>query len=125
MIVMALMGLLATLAASGYSGFVQEARRADATSVMHEVRHALEQHYSRRYNYADAQSGVDFPSKSPRDGSDEFYTIAVDVYNDGQDFLIRAVAQGKQAEDKCGNLSLSRVGEFKNSGGAEPGDCFE
>ncbi len=125
MIVMALMGLLAMLAASGYSGFVQDARRADAVAVMHETRHALERYYARMYNYSGAQSGADFPNKSPRDGNDAYYLISVEVFNEGQDFLIRATAQGNQTEDKCGNLSLTRVGEFKNTGGAESGDCFD
>lgn len=124
MIVVALMSVITVVAVANYSQYVQTARRADGVAVMQEVRHAMERHYAKTFSYAGAVSGADYPSKSPKDGDDVYYTLAVSITDEGRAYLITATGVGAQASDKCKNLTMTNTGILSNGASLNNDDCF-
>lgn len=124
MVVIALISIIAVVAVANYSQYVQTARRADGVAVMQEVRHAMERHYAKTFSYSGAVSGTDYPGKSPKDGDDVYYTIAVSVADEGRAYLITATGVGTQSNDKCKNLTMSNTGILSNGASLDNDDCF-
>ena len=111
MIVVAIIGLLASIGYPAYQDQVQKTRRADAKSVLMEAANAMERYYTAEGSYTDATADDDYPDKSPIDGTLTYYDIAATITPDGTAYTLTATRSGAQAADKCGNLSLSSTGE--------------
>ena len=111
MIVVAIIGLLASIGYPAYQDQVQKTRRADAKSVLMEAANAMERYYTAEGSYTDATQGDDYPAKSPIDGTTTHYTITANITDFGTAYTLTAMRSGAQAADKCGNLSLSSTGE--------------
>ena len=110
MIVIAIIGLLASIGYPAYQDQVQKTRRADAKSVLMEAANAMERYYTAEGSYTDATQGDDYPAKSPIDGATTHYTIDANITGGGTAYTLTATRSGAQAADKCGNLSLSSTG---------------
>ena len=110
MIVIAIIGLLASIGYPAYQDQVQKTRRADAKSVLMEAANAMERYYTAEGSYTGVTQGDDYPAKSPIDGTTTHYTIAANITGGGTAYTLTATRSGAQAADKCGNLSLSSTG---------------
>lgn len=119
----AVLAILAAISTVLYTSQVQDSKRANCVAVLHEARHAMERYFAKNFDY-NAEAGIDYPEKAPRDGSDVFCSITVTVLEGGQDYSITATPLGSLASDECGALTLTRVGVYSNSSGLPNEDCF-
>lgn len=130
MIVVAIIGILASIAYPGYQESVAKTRRANAQGEMLALSSALERRYSEVNHYSDAAAaGADTgaPDASLYIIEPEvvqFYTITISAVGDAdaaQAYTLSAVPAGGMVGDRCGTMSLNSAG-VKTP--ANPSDCW-
>lgn len=107
MIVVAVVALLVAIAVPSYQDQVRKSRRAQAKADLAELMQIAERHHTVNNTY----TGFALPfSQSPREaGSAKHYGFVIEEQS-ATDLQIVAEAEGGQANDKCGDLSLSNKG---------------
>ncbi|KZY70642.1 hypothetical protein A3737_30015, partial [Oleiphilus sp. HI0065] len=123
MIVVAIIGILASIAYPGYQESVAKTRRANAQGEMLALSSALERRYSEVNHYSDAAAaGADTgaPDASLYIIEPEvvqFYTITISETDGGvadttaaQSYEISAVPAGGMTGDRCGTMTLNSAG---------------
>ena len=120
MIVVAIISILSAIIYPAYQGQVRDTRRADAASGLMDARQKMERHYTKHDSYAGAPAGS-IPAKAPVGGSQSYYTLA--VTSDATTYTITATAQGDQASDGCGDLSINQAG-VRTAGEGSIDDCW-
>ncbi|MEE9358345.1 type IV pilin protein [Candidatus Vondammii sp. HM_W22] len=131
MVVVAIIGILASIAYPSYLEQVRRSRRADATGALMGLAGAMERYYTEEGNYLGAATNADgvantgsprfFPDKSPLDGPDAFYKLEIhDASSDT--YTLHAIPVGAQDGDKCGTLTLTQTGtrDMKGAGDDPP-----
>jgi type IV pilus assembly protein PilE len=105
MIVVAIIGILASIVIPSYIEYVKKGRRAAAQSHLMDIAQRQQQYLLDARTYADSLStlGVETP-----DDVADYYTINVEVAETPPSFTITATAQGAQASD--GDLTLNNTG---------------
>ncbi|MDP2153579.1 MAG: type IV pilin protein [Methylotenera sp.] len=106
MIVVAIIGILASIALPSYTEYVKKGRRAAAQSHLMEIAQRQQQYLLDARIYA--ASLTDLGVETPAD-VDNYYNIEVEVAETPPSFKITAAAQGAQASD--GDLTLNNIGE--------------
>lgn len=103
MIVVAIIGILATIAIPAYQRYVLESRRADGVSILLELQSRQERWRVNNATYATtAQLGALPPS--------DFYTFAASNAT-GTTYTLTATAQGAQTADTgCTSLTINQAG---------------
>lgn len=133
MIVVAIIGILASIAYPSYLEQVRKSRRADATGALMGLAGAMERRYTETGNYLGAAKNADgdaaantgspmfFPAKSPVDGPETFYTLRIDAATDDE-YTLNAIPTGAQSGDRCGTLTLTQDGtrNMKDAGDSPP-----
>jgi len=121
MIVVAIVAILAALAYPAYTGHVLKARRAQAKADLVEYAQLAERWHTVNNTY----QGFSLPvTQSPREpGATARYALALDNVT-ATTFTIVATAQGDQAEDRCGNLSITHTGAKARTGTAPLSECW-
>jgi type IV pilus assembly protein PilE len=111
MIVLAIMGILASIAWPGYQNVVHRTRRVDARLALLRIQYLQERHYAIHNRYAasltdtSANSGLGTSNRS--DAGD--YALTLNVGLDGQHYVTtaQAAAAGRQLRDQaCQWLSI-------------------
>ncbi len=137
MIVVAIIGILATIGFPSYLEQVAKSRRADANRGLMEA----EQHMRRYFAARDTFTGVTLPAGlavAPRPASGAAsYNIEL-IENGGvvattsaasaTTFTLRATRTGNMAGDRCGDLTVTNTGVKRlsnNAAGTTVGDCFK
>lgn len=115
MIAVAIVAILASIAVPSYMAHVQTSRRDDAKRTLMQAAQTMENFYALNMTYVGSNTGSTtapaiFSDKSPVDGSDRYYTLSLDPVPTATSYTIKAVPQGGQASDKCGTLSINRLG---------------
>jgi len=127
MIVVALIGILASIAYPSFQEQVRKTRRADATGALMGLAAALEREYTSNGDYCDAggagggnvcgDGGNDtgtpsvYSGVSPVDGGTVAYNLTISAMNAaGTTFTLRATPTGPQTDDICGFLELDNTG---------------
>jgi len=126
MIVVAIVGILASVAVPGYRAHIIRVKRSEAKTELMAVAQQLERCYTRGNAYEDAGANgcPGFPVAVPRTGT-VTYEITADIAEDGQAFALTATPQGGQANDTtCGALTLNQLGVRGVSTEAEPNSCW-
>lgn len=115
MIVVAVVAILAAVAYPSYQDYVRKARRAQVKADLVEYVQLAERFHTANNTYA----GFSLPTQvSPREGGTAHYALTpVGAFTQANAFTITATAQGSQAEDKCGDLSINQAGVKTNSRG--------
>lgn len=104
MIVVVIVGILATIAYPSYREHVLRSHRADAQADLLELAQWLERRYTNNNSYA----GAVLPfNQTPRTGAAR-YNIGAVV--GGQTFTLTATPAGAQAGDACGNMTINQLG---------------
>ncbi len=127
MIVVAIVGILATIAYPSYQRYVADARRADAQTNLQQLAQFMERYYTSNGRYATTAGGNTGPglpfTKSPREGTDDFYTLAVGNVTNNT-YTLTATPKGAMAGDVCGNLTLTHSG-VKGVSKSTVDDCWQ
>ena len=120
MIVVAVIGILASIAYPSYREYVAKSRRAEAKTVL-SAQQWMERFYTENFRYDQNSAGTavtdasQFParfSQSPTEGS-AVYTIAVVIPANARDaYSVRATrkAGASMTADRCGDFSLDHLG---------------
>lgn len=109
MVVIAIVGILASIAVPSYQESVRKARRGQAKADLAEAAQAMERYYTVNNTYVGADLAALGMSQSPKQG-DPRYTLGFSGAVTASSFTLRAQPLGGQAEDKCGALSISNTG---------------
>jgi type IV pilus assembly protein PilE len=100
MVVVMVVAILAAIAIPSYLEQSRKGRRADAMSAVAELQLRQERWRAEQPTYADGTELAPLPSLDD-------YTITVGNAPTATDYTITATRGGRQANDRCGNLSLS------------------
>lgn len=126
MIVVVIVGIIATIAFPSYQEQMRNTRRADCSGALASFGNAMERYYTVNNTYegagpagADTGAPTIFPNTCPIDGGTPTYNLTIQAAN-GSTFEVRAAPTGVQAYDKCGTLTLTNTGR-KNITGAATG----
>ncbi|GAA0788620.1 type IV pilin protein [Marinobacterium sediminicola] len=102
LIVVAILGILASIAYPSYLDYVRESRRLDATNALLNAQAAQEKHRMTNATYASTASAMGVGSSS----SEGHYTLSVSGAT-STGYTLTATATGTQASDTaCTNITL-------------------
>lgn len=109
MIVVAIIGILASIAYPSYQQYILRANRAEAQAILTETAQFMERYFTTNGTYKDGAllSGV---SPKGASGSAIKYNISFSVTPSATAFTLQAAPAGAQASDSCGTLTLSNTG---------------
>lgn len=101
MIVIAIIGIIITIAAPSYTEYLKKGRRAEVVSLLSEQAQSLERFYTKNNVY----TGITGLSMG-----NDFYTITPTIAD--QTFLLTATRKAgtTMATDKCGDFTLTNTG---------------
>lgn len=115
MIVVAVLGILASIAWPSYVEHVRTSRRAEAKSALQAAAQCME-----RFNTSN-QTFVGGPARCPLPNSDFYNLNYQNVARNA--FSITAQPTGGQSTDVCGQLGLNQAGA-KTDQGSPSGSCW-
>lgn len=131
MIVIAVIGILASIAYPNYRDYIARAKRSEVRTMLLENAQFLERNFTtaNRYDQDSTETEIeseDLPrTKSPADGAAN-YTITV-AFPSAQSFTLTATRAGSMANDACGNFTLTNTGVqgiSSNSEGTTVAQCW-
>jgi type IV pilus assembly protein PilE len=124
MVVILILGLLASIAVPSYRQYVMRAHRAEAKSALLNLAAAQEKFYLQNNTYADDAALTDAPpdglglSDTTENG---YYSIEITAA-DADGFSATATAEDGQADDaRCATFTIDQAGART----ATSGDCWE
>ncbi len=119
MVAVAVIAIIASIAYPSYQEQVRKTRRSDAKASLMNAAAILERNYTQFGHYG---AGTPIPGAS----AEQFYTLNVPTVGTPQTFTITAtpVAGTDQANDRCGNLTITQAGVQGNSAGLPQNDCW-
>ncbi len=123
MIVVAIVAILAAIALPSYARYADRARRADGQNLLNHVAAAQERYYSTHNRYTSNTANLGYTGAAESEKG--YYKLALTVPSDGQRFDAKAMAQGAQTGDACGNLAIDNTGATSFSGSNQTnGKCW-
>lgn len=114
MVVVAIVGILASIALPSYRDSVRRTNRADAKALLMENAQFLERNFTEAnsYNKDAAANNVILPqTSSPRDSNNPMYTISLSATATSFTLTAAPVAGSTADGDKCGSLTLNQLGQ--------------
>lgn len=131
MIVVAIIGVLASIAFAGYGTHIVKSRRVAAEGCLLEASQYMERFYTTnlKYNVDRAGAAVALPATQCRTDLANFYTVQLGAAPGAVEstYLVEAVPKGQQlAKDgKCGTLSTDYKGtKFKSGTATSLSECW-
>jgi len=118
MIVVIIIGILASIAYPSYVDSVRKSRRSDAQAVLVESANIMERAFTEFNTYNSASTALPF-SVSPKTGT-TYYNLRF-AARTATTYTIQAIPTGNQTADNCLTLNLSSTGVKTASG---TGNCW-
>ena len=78
MIAVVIVGILMSAALPAYRNQIVRSYRSTAQTDLLAFAQAMEKEYAINFTYVNAAAGTTFPAKSPLDGTDKRYTLAIE-----------------------------------------------
>ena len=117
MIVVAIIGILSSIAYPSYTEYVRKGHRANAMAGLLQAAQWMERAATATGTYPVT---ANFPDNLKTVEGDR-YTIAAE--SDGATFTLTATPKGAQSGDKCGNFTLTNTGVKKVSASGKGDEC--
>lgn len=129
LIVVAILGVLASIALPAYQNSVLRSGRAEAKSELLQVASDLERYFSNFNTYIDDALPLNTPAVADRDRTtvNALYVISVAACGGGaisNCFIATATPQGAQAGDACTTLTITNTG-VRGATGATVDECWQ
>lgn len=116
MIVIAILGIIVSIALPAYQDSVRKAKRADAQGALLSFANAMERYFTTNGSYDGATAADVYSDQVPVDGGTAYYTLSVNVTNGGSSYTLTAAATGSMAGD--GDFTLTSTGQREWDGNA-------
>lgn len=126
MIVVVIIGIIASIAYPSYQEHVRKTKRADAQAALMELAQFMERHYTANGRYltaANAAPVLPFTT-TPKDGGSKTYDLSFAAAPTANAYTLRAVPANSMIGDKCGTLTLSSTGAKGQAAGASLAECW-
>ena len=122
MIVVVIIGILASIAFPRYQEYVIRGNRAEGQALLVDAAARQERYFAQNGSYANDVSDLNMNVNSPNG----HYQVSV-TSADSKSYKLLATAQGSQAsrDTKCGNLTLDSAGVRNKTGTAAVADCWK
>jgi type IV pilus assembly protein PilE len=123
MIVVAIIGILYTIALPSYQTYMQEGRRVDVQHFTLQQIAILERQYTREGAYRSAGNEATEFSIADTDFYSFTYTPAASSdFNDK--FTIKITPKGSQISDKCGEMTINHQGQTTATPASISAECW-
>ena len=121
MVVLVVLGILASIALPSYNTYVQRGRRADAQMALLELAQSLERYFTLNNNYTSATLDSGVTSRVST-----YYTISFAASSPtATAYSLQAVPTSVQSADACGTLTLTSTGSrTATKSGASVSGCW-
>lgn len=127
MIVVVIIGIIASIAYPSYQEHVRKTKRADAQSALMELAQFMERYYTANGRYltsTNAAPTLPF-TEAPKDGASKSYDLAFAASSPtANSYTLQATPKNSMAGDKCGTLTLTNTGAKGQAVGATMADCW-
>jgi len=130
-IVVAIVGVLLSIAIPIYRNYTAQAKRADAAAVLTEAAQFMERNFSEAARYDKTAAGLDivFPpslTTVPRgsSASEAYYTVSFAEGPSAAAYRLQAVPTNSMTGDECGTLSINWQGKRTISGSIAFSQCW-
>lgn len=118
MIVVAIIGLLASIALPAYNSYVMRGYRATAKACISEHAQAMERWYTSNLTYTGANPVLGCRTESNMDSR---YNFVLAITGGGSGYTITANPTAVQADTECGALSMTHTGTKSAN---DPNKCW-
>jgi len=109
MIVIAIIGILATIAYPSYLDQIRKTRRANAQADLVELASFMERYYSENFTYKDGAANPTLPfTESPKGDNGHYYDLT--VVTTLITFTLTATPINDQLADHCGTMTVTHTG---------------
>jgi type IV pilus assembly protein PilE len=109
MIVIVVLGVLASIAYASYTNSMIASRRKAASACLLELSQHMERVYTTQLSYAGV-TAANLPTLACRTELGAFYTIGLNGTPTATEYAMRAVPTTAQKDAKCGTLNITQAG---------------
>ncbi|MCF6438269.1 type IV pilin protein [Pseudoalteromonas luteoviolacea] len=120
-IVVAIVGILATLAYPNYSSYIKRGARTDAMTILLDAANKQEQYFVDNREYASKLEDIGVPTTS----ENGYFNISVSVSSGGYTLTATAAGGPVQGDLECSSLSVNNLGIKTVTGTASADTCWE
>ena len=127
MIVVAIIGILASIALPNYNRYVLQSRRTIAINALLDLAGKQARFYTIGKTYSGSMTTLGYATDPMliSDASNPFYSLSV-VSANATSFTLRAVPQNAQTNDtECGTFGINQLGQKTETGTSTVASCWK